>query len=44
MTTAQWCDCTEKLIPVGALAVWMDGVEHRPEACTSDQESAGRAG
>ena len=38
--TGTWCECSEKLIPVGALAIWMDGWTHRPEAdgiCEADQ-------
>jgi hypothetical protein len=33
----QWCACSRKLIPVGALAIWQDGVTHRVEGCEADQ-------
>jgi hypothetical protein len=35
--TAHWCHCLAKLIPVGALAIWQDGVTHRVEGCEADQ-------
>jgi hypothetical protein len=37
MSGANWCACSRKLIPVGALAIWQDGVTHRVEGCEADQ-------
>ena len=31
-----WCECAEKLLPVGAFAVYQDGVTHSPEGCEVD--------
>ena len=31
-TTGTWCQCSAKLLPVGASAIWMDGWLHVPEA------------
>ena len=34
--SGNWCACSRKLIPVGALAIWQDGVTHRVEGCEAD--------
>lgn len=32
------CDCQAVALPVGALSVWCDHIEHTETACVEDQQ------